>query len=342
MPTLQLQVKTPCKRKSLKLESTKTSAMKFPKNTFAVFTVFVLSIFFISSCTKTNINNEDVNATLGGNVKREAIMITTPTVNVRYLGHRGAGSNNYNAVNMENSIPSILEALKVMDGVEVDLQMSRSGTIWLFHDADINRTLCKPGAPRSILNMYDNEIAKLELCSRTKSGRVYKLAELVSLWNSRAPFYIAMHVKDDFTPAFYNSIGGRSNYLRKFADALAKEIELSSLKHSADRFLVEQEDLVLPDALRKYPVGKQVKYYIFNYKSFNSMVADALTLGYDGVSCNFTDRTLSATNIKSAHEKGLSVMVWTPYSDKEVQKVYNMKPDFIQTDQTNVKKDLKL
>ncbi len=313
--------------------------MKTAKVLSRILTVAIFSAFVVS-CTKTDIRHD--------NLKPESFEIlegknTTPLVAVKFLGHRGAGSNNYNDVNMENSIPSVIEALRINEGVEVDMQMSLDGTIWLFHDADINRTLCTPGAARSILNMRDVEIAQLKLCSRTKTGRVYKLAELINLWNQYPNgFYISMHIKDDFTTTFYNTIGGRTAYLTKFANQLAKDIELSTLKHSASQFLVEQEDLILPNALRKYPVGNQVKYYLFNYRSFDAMVTDALRMGYDGVSCNFTDKTLSATKIRSAHLKGLSIMVWTPYTDKEVQKVYDMNPDFIQTDQTNVKADINL
>jgi glycerophosphoryl diester phosphodiesterase len=82
---------------------------------------------------------------------------------------KGAGSNNYNDVNREHPIASFIEALKVLDGVEVDMQMSLDGTIWLFHDIDINYSLCTPGSPRSILTMQDDEIAQLKLCSRTKT-----------------------------------------------------------------------------------------------------------------------------------------------------------------------------
>ena len=114
-----------------------------------------------------------------------------------FLGHKGAGSNNYNDVNMEHSIASFIEALQVLDGVEVDMQMSLDGTIWLFHDIDINYSLCSPGSPRSIPTMHDNEIAQLKLCSRTKTDRLYKLSKLIQLWNSSAypnGFFISMEI----------------------------------------------------------------------------------------------------------------------------------------------------
>jgi glycerophosphoryl diester phosphodiesterase len=264
---------------------------------------------------------------------------STATQTVKFLGHKGAGSNNYNDVNMEHSIASFVEALKVLDGVEVDMQMSLDGTIWLFHDIDINRSLCTIGAPRSILTMHDKEIAQLKLCSRTKKDRVYKLSELIDLWNTYPNgFYISMEIKEDFETETYNAVGGRSAYLKRFAEKLAAALKV--LKHAPQQFLIEEDDRIFPDAFRKYPIGREVKYYVFEYKSFDKVVADALSMGFDGVSCNFTDKTITAAKIKAAQNKGLKVQLWTPYYDSEVLKVYNMHPDFIQTDHTNVKSDL--
>lgn len=311
--------------------------MNTRKNGLQVFIVAATSLLLCNSCSK--INSVDENFVKSQKPSKG----TTSKVQVKFLGHRGAGSNNYNDVNMENTIPSVVEALKVLEGVEVDMQMSLDGTIWLFHDADINRSLCNPGAARSIPTMRDSEISQLKLCSRTKKGRVYKFSELITLWNSYPKgFYIAMHIREDFPAATYNAVNGRPAYLKRLADMLAKEIELSTLKHSADQFLIEEEDLVLPNQLRKYPVGKKVKYFLFEYKTFDRLVADAIVMGFDGVSVNFTSSGLSAKKIQAAQARNIAVQVWTPYYDKDVQKVYNMRPDFIQTDQTHVKGDISL
>lgn len=288
------------------------------------------------SCNKNIDVPPDMDSKMANRPKNPALRVNSI---VKFLGHKGAGSNNYNDVNMEHSIASFAEALKVLDGVEVDMQMSLDGTIWLFHDVDINRSLCTPGAARSIITMHDNQIAQLKLCSRTKKDRVYKLSELINLWNSYPNgFYISMEVKEDFEAATYKAVAGRSAYLKRFAESLAKSLKL--LKHSPQQFLIEEDDNVFPDAFRKYPVGKEVKYFVFEYKSFDNVVADALAMGFDGVSCNFTDKTLTAAKVKAAQDKGLKVQLWTPYYDSEVLKVYNMHPNFIQTDHTNVKSDL--
>lgn len=298
-------------------------------------------VVIFTGCQKNDVFNSGATLMAEKGSKGKFNVVRDP--NLKFLGHRGAGSNNYNDVNMENSIPSIKQALAVMDGVEVDVQMSLDGTLWLFHDSDVNYTLCTPGAPRSIITMHDDEIAKLKLCSRTKNGRVYKYSELINLFNSPEypkGFYISMDIKTEHPAATLKAVGGEEVYLRKFAQQLAKE--LSVLTHSASLIMMEQDHPAFISELKKYNVGKLVKYYMDGYRSFDIMVADALKLGYDGVSVIFTDKAVSAKKIAAAQAKGLKIQLWTPYYDSEVYKCYNMHPDFIQTDQTYVQKDLGL
>ena len=56
------------------------------------------------------------------------------TTDVKFLGHKGAGGNYFNDVNMENTIPSFAEAVQTLDGVEADVAMSLDGTIWMYHN----------------------------------------------------------------------------------------------------------------------------------------------------------------------------------------------------------------
>ncbi len=328
--------------------------IKFSTSSFSLLVLFILFLALVA-CNKNDLSSAAQQAELQKkhkeeeelqlNLKKKKNQPAPPPVSTfpttYFLGHKGAGSNNYNDVNMEHSIASFIEALKVLDGVEVDMQMSLEGTIWLFHDVDINYSLCTPGAPRSILTMHDDEIAQLKLCSRTKTGRLYKLSELIQLWNSSAypdGFFISMEIKEDFDAATYTAVGGRPAYLKRFAKQLAGELQV--LNHSASQFLIEEDDRIFPDEFRKYPVGAAVKYYVFEYKSFDNVVADALAMGFDGVSCNFTDPTLTLEKIAAAQAKGLKVQLWTPYYDSEVLKTYNLHPNFIQTDHTNVQADI--
>jgi hypothetical protein len=43
------------------------------------------------------------------------------------------------------------------------------------------------------------------------------------------------------------------------------------------------------------------------------VVANALAMRFDGVSCNFTAATLAVEKVAAAQAKGLKVQLWTPY-----------------------------
>jgi glycerophosphoryl diester phosphodiesterase len=258
---------------------------------------------------------------------------------VQFLGHKGAGSNNYNDVNMEHSLASFQQAMLTMDGVEIDMEMSLDGTIWLFHDTEINSELCTPQATNSIINMHDADIEALQLCSRTKTGRVYKLSELKNYWNSYPNgFYISLEVKEYFSNAEYTAAGGYAHYFNTLADRL--DATMSGLAHPSKMFLLEVSQKAFWDTLKTYPFASHVSAVLFEYKPFAQVVADAKTWGFNGVSVDFIDNTITTTGVRNAQDDGLIVQIWTPYTYDEVLPVFNMHPDFIQTDNIAIKSEL--
>ena len=143
---------------------------------------------------------------------------------VKMLGHKGGGNNSYNDLHIENTLPSVQDGLKTLNGVELDVQMSLDGTIWLFHHVDIAESACNSNYHHSIPLLTDNQIQGVQICSGTKQSRIYKLKEIIDYWNSDTKgFYISMHVKLDFPSDTLNNskIGGEAVYLSKLADSLA-------------------------------------------------------------------------------------------------------------------------
>lgn len=294
-------------------------------------------MLLLNSCSKVNLNIPTITGTLD----------STPTSNLKtstsfFLGHKGAGSNNYNDMNMEHSIASFKEALALLDGVEIDVQMSLDNTLWMFHDVDINNSLCTPGTHhKSIITMHDSDIAVLNLCSRSKKDRVYKFSELMDLWRSSPKgFFIDIEIKDSFDSSDYYAVGGEMNYLTNMASSFNKLFE--NLNHNSKLLMIEDYSTMFTTNLRTYPIGKTLSYFLNDSTPFDKNVENAMSGKFDGVSCNFQDSTITAAKIKEAHDKGLQVILWTPYYDSEVLGVYNLLPDFIDTDHTTVKQDLGL
>lgn len=261
--------------------------------------------------------------------KKDEISIPPTETDVRFLGHKGGGNNDNNLKYIENTIPSVLDGLKTMNGVEVDLQMSLDGTIWLYHDGDVGRFSCMMNDNRSIVLMKDVEIEKMQICSGRKQDRLYKLDELISVWkNSVSGFFISMEVKLDYPSDTINSplIGGEAMYLSKLADSMAGIF--SELKFR-DQLIIEVYDYKF--CTKIHSLIPDIKVCLIKFVSFQKQISDALALGYDGVSCSFDEPTLTLEEVQRARENGLIVQLWTPDTKEDLTTALNLHPNYIQT-----------
>ena len=254
---------------------------------------------------------------------------------VIFLGHKGGGSTNYSASYIENTMPSIIEGLKTMNGVEVDVQMSLDGTIWLFHDATIERESSDTTKKNSLILLRDSSITQLQRFSGIKKDRVYRLSELISHWNASASgYHISLEIKTDFPADTFAVVGGRQAYLNRLADALAR---ILAVNNHPGKILIEVVDKSFCDRMRQYQSGALLKYCKMNDIPFDALVSTALSEGFSGVSCFFGDTTATAARIKAAQDSGLFVQMWTPYSFEELRSVFQRHPNVIQTDNMKAK-----
>lgn len=275
--------------------------------------VSLLFLLFNTQCQKNSEPVPDLNTELS----------------VKILGHKGGGNNSFNDLHIENTLPSVQDGLKSLDGVEVDLQMSLDGTIWMFHHTDIGESCCDPSYHHAIPLLTDSEILNIKICSGTKQSRIYRLAELIDFWNADSKgFYISMHVKLDFPANTFASsiIGGEVKYLSKMADGLAK---LLTTQNHQDQLFLEVYDSAF--CTKIHSSISNIKVCLLKEVSFQQQIIDALNLGYDGVSCIFTEPTLTASEVKRAQDNGLVVHLWTPDTEKELRSVYDLHPNFIQS-----------
>ncbi|WP_026898889.1 glycerophosphodiester phosphodiesterase [Daejeonella oryzae] len=252
-----------------------------------------------------------------------------------FLGHKGGGNNRYNDINIENTVPAALEGISLLDGVETDIQMSLDGTIWMFHDSDLTGDICGEGTSDALIFLNDSSISQIELCQGTKSSRLYKLSELIDVWNSNPKFYISLDVKTDWSAANFARIGGKDAYLKKMADQLAILFKNSS---SQEKINIEFDNQVLLDQLKTHPFTQKIKTYLVSYGDIDKNIEKAVALNYDGISCDYTQETITPDKIKYAKQKGLSVQLWTPYYESELKSAFNLNPDFIQTDNLKAKR----
>jgi glycerophosphoryl diester phosphodiesterase len=255
---------------------------------------------------------------------------TATETTVHFLGHRGGGSTSFSySKKIENTIPSIQDGLLTLNGVEIDIQMSLDGTIWMFHNVDIGDSNCDPNRHQSIVLLKDTEIEKIQICDPKAKDRIYKFEELRNLWNSTpSGFVISMHLKLEFPSDTLNNplIGGKTAYLTKFATSF---IRLFPTVKYQNQIFIEVDNVTFCKNIQTAIPG--IKICLIKEASFTNQVNDALSSGYDGVSSSFDEVGLTADEVNRARSNGLIVQLWTPDSKDELLKAHNLKPDFIQT-----------
>jgi glycerophosphoryl diester phosphodiesterase len=256
---------------------------------------------------------------------------TTPgtETSIQFLGHKGGGSSYINPSTVENTIPAIQKGLLTLTGIEVDVQMSLDGTIWLFHDLDLSDTSCGSIPHKTIILSRDIDIAKINICSSQTQDKIYKLSELINFRNQSAnPFYTSLHIKLDFPADSLNkpAIGGEAIYLSKFADNMAKV--MPSVKNP-EKILIEVYDATFCKKIQQLVPG--IKVCLLKEVTFPKQIDDAIALGYNGVSCIFNEPTVTAAEVARAQANGLIVQLWTPDTKQELSAVFNLNPNTIQT-----------
>ena len=272
--------------------------------------------------------------------KKDTITSPSTETSTHFLGHKGSGSSSIDPSIIENTLPAVQKGLKTMNGVEVDLQMSLDGTIWLLHDLNLATLTCNATLPRMIILSRDTEISKIILCTSKAQDRMYKLSEIINYWNqATTPFYVSLHIKLDYPVDSMNkpAIGGEALYLSKFADNLAKI--LPSVKDPG-KIIVEVYDATFCKKIHQLIPGLKVS--LIKEVSFPQQINDALDLGYDGVSCMFTEPTLNAAEVTRAQTSGLIVQLWTPDTQQELTTSLSFHPNFIETDDLTAIADLKV
>lgn len=258
--------------------------------------------------------------------------------NVKFLGHKGAGGNYFNDVNMENTIPSFKEAIMTLDGVEADVAMSLDGTIWMYHNQDVNDYACDDDPDRFIPAMKDEELNLILLCHGNKSDRIYKLSELIAFWESEGrSFYISLDVKPTFPSWVFELVGGRSNYYDQFTESLS---QLPTSATATEKIFLEFDSVRFLSRLKLYENTKNMVRYYTGDGDLEEHVAVALDKGYDGVSVEGVKGTKEG--VDKARAAGLKIQLWTPYFRDELKMISAMEPDFIHTDNIYAKQALNM
>jgi len=244
-----------------------------------------------------------------------------PPAETKVIGHRGSGKtaiSNY----QENTYISVKNAFQKLHGAEVDVQCSKDGTIWLFHDADLpdnkQGLLCVPGSS-------DEELIKF--ANRDTLFTLTKLEEIFVLMTQmeNTPF-LSLDVKGHFPNKCFESDNAPTGYFDAMVKSLGNLLDKYNLQ---DYLMVETDYQYFLDEMSKNE--PQIDYYLLGYDNFKNVKEVAIKKGYDGISYNFKDSDLSKDDIVNARENGLRVQLWTLYNEDDFEYAIKLGADFLQT-----------
>jgi hypothetical protein len=245
----------------------------------------------------------------------------------KILGHRGSGINNstFNQGFRENTLPAILNGFRYVSGAEIDIHLSKSGTIWITHDPGVySRDNELKGY---IPSMEDQDIIDVNKLS----GDFYYYTKLEDVFfymkNNFSSKYLSLDIKGDIPSDALNYYGTLDNYF----DSLASEISRLAKKYNVYQHLMLETNYsyVLSKAKEIDPA---LQCYILGYSNIKIGISIALQNKYDGISFCYNDTSVTNANIKFLHSKNLKLQLWTPSAPDDLKAIINMNPDFIQTD----------
>ncbi|NSW44801.1 MAG: glycerophosphodiester phosphodiesterase [Bacteroidales bacterium] len=266
--------------------------------------VFLCILIIFASCNKDN-----------------EIPSPTNSSTIKYLGHRGSGSDDFIGKDSlfppENTFQAMLIGFQYLNGSETDIQMSLDGTIWLWHDHNFPNT----SSNLSIPELHDTTILRLQPINKP-------LAKLDSVlyWMSKYAYtkYISLDVKGYF-PYIPNL--DYFVYFNRMTDSISAMVRRY---HIERRVFVETDYTMFLDFMKiKEPL---VDRYLLAYTDLRSAINTCIDREYTGISFAYYDTSLTEQNIKYLHSKGLKIQVWTLHSIESIEQIKNLYPDVIQTD----------
>lgn len=251
-------------------------------------------------------------------------------IKTHILGHRAYGVKGYNDTIMDNTLPAVIKAIEITDGVEVDIQMSKDGTIWLYHDTKI---VAQDSSAQYIPKLRDQKV--LEYLSYNHPYATFNtLEQLLSYFHvNNISKYISLDIKSFYHEKLFKSDEDLHNYM---LDLAVKVIALTKKYQLENQVLIESELKFLLDYFND---NSKLKTFLLGFGDFNNHIKIARKRNYTGLSHYFIDPEIDSTSMQYAYKKGLQIQLWTPNSESDLRHVLQLGPDYMQTDHVTYFKD---
>jgi glycerophosphoryl diester phosphodiesterase len=250
----------------------------------------------------------------------------------RVLMHRGGGDG---SPCPHNTLPSVRYGASVLDGAEVDVQISADGTLWLGHDNEVYG--CDGAVLGCFQDLDDGAIDGVAYCDEPGSdpscqdaahgGRVQHYVRLDEVFAA-----FAVEIPDGLL-----ALDVKGQYCRELgvdeATGMADEVDrLVGLHDLGGKVLVESSQRSFLE--RIVDRGTPVHSFVIALDDIDGPLSAAANLGATGISFKYdqTAEPLDAGVVAGIHGVGYRIVVWTINDPVDIPVVWSMAPDVIYTD----------
>jgi glycerophosphoryl diester phosphodiesterase len=236
----------------------------------------------------------------------------------KVLMHRG---NGFNTDFVQNTLPAAAYGLSVLDGIELDIQLSKDGTLWLDHDNEVHD--CDGNTVGCFQTLTDNEILSYATCNDTL--RYHPLESVFELMASEYPdSYISLDIKGQ-----YCEIKNSVETMRQMAHSV---LDLVDKYNMQNKVLVESSS---PEFLQELDNQNSVGQCFIEFGDVDEGLANAAAIKAKGISLEYGVEEVNADVVSLIHNKGYGLILWTINDSADIKSVWSYKPDFIETDVEN-------
>jgi len=238
----------------------------------------------------------------------------------KVLMHRG---NGFNTQFHENTLPAAEYGLSVLDGIELDIQLSKDGTLWLDHSNEVHD--CDGNVVGCFQTLTDAEINAVAECADTL--RYHTLESVFQLMVAEYPdSYISLDIKGQ-----YCEIINTKETMRQMAESVLALVDKYNMQ---DKVLVESNSV---EFLQELDDQTLVGQCVVSLGDVDEGIANASLVKARGISLEYGVEEVNADVVNLVHNKGYGLILWVVNEPEDIAAAWNSRPDFIETDNADFK-----
>ncbi len=235
------------------------------------------------------------------------------------LGHKATGSGISSNGLVENSFEAIKYGLNHLDGVEIDVEMSKDSTFWITHNPKI--TTCD-NKEVPVFSLTDSELYEINEC---RNGTLVTLEEVFEYLSKSSYLSNEKCLSLDMKAVsnHYCTIDNKNEIIAN------KIVDLYNKTNPKVKIVIESWSYEFLLLLKEKTNTLETFFLVWDNLS-KTLIKKVSKDGLAGISCR--EKILNREMVEFARNKGLKVQVWTVNAEQDINFFLELKPFSIQTD----------